>query len=574
LSEYSVDTKPPIRYASVNLRLNSHATNQTAFFNSVMKSKDTSAGMFGLFGFERPPLFNCCIEKIQVMESAKFIRFLEKYEILLVAAMLGMGAVFVGFGIGRSPLTWVDEVFYAEPARQLYLNGVLASPIFFDLRNLDQNFFLHPPLYFVVQSLWFHIFGFSQHAVRVPSVIYYLASILLVYGIMKNVLRSRPDWRIWALLASIFFACDKAIIHEIRSGRSGGLAILLVLASVYVLNRNNVSIYRAVFFSTILGCAALLTHLLAGFLMAGYVLNILFNKEFNNIRLKIGTVFLAAVLICITPYIVYVAPNYAIWKNQLPAHCVGARAMTGILEIAAAIFNNFILEFKYEPFFIMIALISIYSSIFLLKKIASKPILFSLCGFGIILFITSQSFYKFIMPLVYINIFVILAYTRERISNNHIARNCFNGIIILGAVNILTLPALQTSLIYSQWKQSDPSEIERLIRTYVPDNSKILSVPISYYTCNKANISFRYPLPFQGVMIGPNQEDVNRFQKAVRSYNPEFLILKNRMDPNVYFAFLEDAHFISLFQYTVDLRSWVDPYSGTVNFTIWKIEYR
>lgn len=488
--------------------------------------------------------------------------------------MLGMGAVFVGFGIGRSPLTWVDEVFYAEPARQLYLNGVLASPIFFDLRNLDQNFFLHPPLYFDVQSLWFHIFGFSQHAVRVPSIIYYLASILLVYGIMKNVLRSRPDWRIWALLACFFFACDKAIILEIRSGRSGGLAILLVLASVYVLNRNNLSIYRAIFFSTILGCAALLTHLLAGFLMAGYVLNILFNKEFNHIRLKTGTVFLVAIAICITPYIIYIANNYDIWKNQLLAHCVGARGITGIDQTASAISNNFILEFKYEPFFILIALISIYSSIFLLKKIVSRPILFSLCGMGIILFITSQSFYRFMMPLVYINLFVILAYTMERLSANNIARNCLNGIIILGAINILIFPVLHISTIYSQWKRSDPSEIERIIRTYVPDHSKILSVAISYYTCNRANISFKYPMPFYGVMIRPDQEDLNRFQKAVRSYNPEFLILKNRMDPNVDFAFLENAHFISLFQHTVDLESWVDPYSGTANFTIWKIEYR
>ena len=244
-------------------------------------------------------------------------------QVLLVSLLFIVATSFAIFGIDRSPITWVDEVFYAEPARQVYLNGSLVSPIFFNVRELDSGFFLHPPVYFLIQSGIFYIFGFSQMAARLPSVFYYLISIALVYLTILNLLESRRDSSVWALLGSSFFAFDNTIIQEVRSGRSGGLAILLMLLSFFVLNKKDWNLHVRIFLSSFFGGIASLTHPAVCFLIFGYFLNILFNKNYNN-RMKILIIFCFSCSIVFIPYLVYILVNFDSWQSQFLAHSAGS----------------------------------------------------------------------------------------------------------------------------------------------------------------------------------------------------------------------------------------------------------
>ena len=59
---------------------------------------------------------------------------------LLLTAIFVTAAIFVLYGLTRSPVTLDDEVFFAEPSRMLASSGSLSAPIFFDIAGLNHNF--------------------------------------------------------------------------------------------------------------------------------------------------------------------------------------------------------------------------------------------------------------------------------------------------------------------------------------------------------------------------------------------------------------------------------------------------
>ena len=48
---------------------------------------------------------------------------------LVLIGIVATAAIFVLYGLTRSPVTYADEVFFAEPARMLASSGSLSSPI-------------------------------------------------------------------------------------------------------------------------------------------------------------------------------------------------------------------------------------------------------------------------------------------------------------------------------------------------------------------------------------------------------------------------------------------------------------
>jgi hypothetical protein len=71
---------------------------------------------------------------------------------LVLIGIVITAAVFVLYGLTRSPATWDDEVFFAEPARMLASSGSLSAPMFFDIAGFDHYFFYQPPVYFLLMA--------------------------------------------------------------------------------------------------------------------------------------------------------------------------------------------------------------------------------------------------------------------------------------------------------------------------------------------------------------------------------------------------------------------------------------
>jgi len=107
---------------------------------------------------------------------------------------------------------WLDEATTALVARM---------PIYdFFTRFMPADF--HPPLYYLAISLWSTVFGYSEVALRIPSVIFGLLTIYVVYLIAKQARLK------WPILPALFLATSGLHVYYSQEARMYGLVTLLV----------------------------------------------------------------------------------------------------------------------------------------------------------------------------------------------------------------------------------------------------------------------------------------------------------------------------------------------------------
>ena len=105
---------------------------------------------------------------------------------LVLIGIVATAAIFVLYGLTRSPVTWDDEVFYAEPARMLASSGSLSAPMFFDIAGLNHYFFLEPPVYFLLMAEVYRILGFNEMVTRLGSAIPYITAIVAGFFLARS----------------------------------------------------------------------------------------------------------------------------------------------------------------------------------------------------------------------------------------------------------------------------------------------------------------------------------------------------------------------------------------------------
>jgi len=114
---------------------------------------------------------------------------------------------------------WLDEATSALVAKMSF------SQMFSNFLPGD----FHPPFYYVFLKLWSGIFGYSEIALRVPSVIFGVLTIYLVYLIGKKLFDKNT-----ALIASVLLATSGLHIYYSQEARMYALAAFLVSLLVYL----------------------------------------------------------------------------------------------------------------------------------------------------------------------------------------------------------------------------------------------------------------------------------------------------------------------------------------------------
>lgn len=100
---------------------------------------------------------------------------------------------------------WLDEAISANAARQLgFWQYVTSYPL--------GDF--HPPGYFAILWVWSHLFGFSEIALRMPSVIFGSLTVFLTYLLGKGLFNRKIG-----LLASFFLAIGPLHIYYSQEAR-------------------------------------------------------------------------------------------------------------------------------------------------------------------------------------------------------------------------------------------------------------------------------------------------------------------------------------------------------------------
>ncbi|MFA6073882.1 MAG: glycosyltransferase family 39 protein [Candidatus Woesearchaeota archaeon] len=107
---------------------------------------------------------------------------------------------------------WLDEATTALVAKM---------PIYdFFTKFMPADF--HPPLYYMIVSLWSKVFGYSEIALRIPSIIFGVLTIYVVYLIAKQARLKYP------LLPALFLATSGLHVYYSQEARMYALASWLV----------------------------------------------------------------------------------------------------------------------------------------------------------------------------------------------------------------------------------------------------------------------------------------------------------------------------------------------------------
>ncbi|MFZ3301238.1 MAG: glycosyltransferase family 39 protein [Microgenomates group bacterium] len=128
-------------------------------------------------------------------------------------------ALFISFVLRLLSLDqslWLDEATTALVAKMPFID------FFSSFMPAD----FHPPLHYLVSMLWTGVFGISEVSLRMPSVIFGVLSVYVVYELAKALKQK------WPIVPALFLATSGLHIYYSQEARMYAMATFLVLLTV------------------------------------------------------------------------------------------------------------------------------------------------------------------------------------------------------------------------------------------------------------------------------------------------------------------------------------------------------
>jgi 4-amino-4-deoxy-L-arabinose transferase-like glycosyltransferase len=191
---------------------------------------------------------------------------------MALLAVLAVYLLFAGW-MARAEFVWSNEAWFASPALNLIHRGYLGTTILEGkgtwLEGIDSHTYWIPPLYPLLQSFWYRLFGFSLLTLRSLSIVAGAAFLLAWYAILARLAANRAV----ALFAFAITASDARFLTFAELGRPDALcAALGVLAWAVYLHWRERFLFRAILAGNTLAAAACLTHACGTLYAAGLLL--------------------------------------------------------------------------------------------------------------------------------------------------------------------------------------------------------------------------------------------------------------------------------------------------------------
>lgn len=178
---------------------------------------------------------------------------------------------------------WLDEATTARVVKEYGFTQIINE---FSIKDF------HPPFYYLFMKGWTNVFGYSEIALRMPSVLFSLATGYVVYFIGG----------IWA---SIFFLFNPLIVYYSQEARMYMMATFFLTTALYFFISNLPPSSRLRWASKnqilflIFSALAILTFYGSIFLIGSMVLYYLFSKRFKYFILN--TLYLILLLFLLSP---------------------------------------------------------------------------------------------------------------------------------------------------------------------------------------------------------------------------------------------------------------------------------
>jgi 4-amino-4-deoxy-L-arabinose transferase-like glycosyltransferase len=219
-----------------------------------------------------------------------------------------------------------DEQYHALVAKNLlqhpFIPTLYETPLLpFDYKDWTNcNIWLHkPPLTLWLIALSLRVFGVNEFSVRIPSIIFSSLSILITYGIAKNLFNGNVGW-----LAAFFVAINGRLI-EMAGGRFATdhpdvcFAFFVELAIFFAVRQRVKGKWMYLIPTAIATACAIYCKWLIGLIVIPVWFILLFKRfPLRSIIIQM-LVFLSIILILVLPWQIYIYhsfPTEASWESN------------------------------------------------------------------------------------------------------------------------------------------------------------------------------------------------------------------------------------------------------------------
>ncbi len=148
---------------------------------------------------------------------------------------------------------WLDEATTAKVVQTYSFPDIVTK--------FSPNDF-HPPFYYLLMKAWTNVFGYSEIALRFPSILFSLLTGIIVY-------------RIAGIWGAIFFLFNPLIVYYSQEARMYMMTVFLLSCAIYYFSKKNFilfNIFSILSFYTFYGSV---------FLIAGFLLYFLYKKQYR-----------------------------------------------------------------------------------------------------------------------------------------------------------------------------------------------------------------------------------------------------------------------------------------------------
>lgn len=407
----------------------------------------------------------------------------------LIGAVILISGLVKLIGVNQS--LWLDEAISASVAKSYSL---------FDIPTQFSVSDFHPPIYYMFLKLWTNIFGFSELSLRVPSIIFSLITIYLVYLITKKISNKKT-----ALWAAVFTGFNPLLIYYAQEVRMYSLITMLLAVVLYyfVKLENKISTIDIIMFN-IFGGLSFATFYGSVFFIAALNLFWLIKKKFKLFFM--ANIGLLIVMLALSPLLI----RQVATSKQLLIEVKNWSSVLGKVD-----FKNLVLipikftsgRISYSPKIIYFGVASIWALFVALGVIngaIKKPkflgiLIFSLI-FGLIFsfFSPLMQYFRFIYLIPIMSILLAMGLSKER-------TKLIFGIVFIG---FASLYLFNENMYREDWKGMAKS-LKENETVYIIGS---VSAPLQYYQSGVKFKDIKTVIPTESLItVVPYVEEIHGF---------------------------------------------------------------
>lgn len=210
--------------------------------------------------------------------------------------LLGISSYLVFYQLGTNKFIPFDEAIYAKVASNMYESGDL-----FTLRwNPETFWFEKPPLYFIVTSFFYNVFGENEFSARLFSALSSLVLVIFVYKFAKMVFDSSKS----GYFAVIALITNVSILYYSRMAMLDVIFTTFIFISTYffIKNQKDPKVFNLILTGIFVGLAVMTKNIVGllplGFFGVYYLIRLIKDKStfFTSFK-SFGLIFLTVLIV-------------------------------------------------------------------------------------------------------------------------------------------------------------------------------------------------------------------------------------------------------------------------------------